>query len=519
MGHRRIRVLAVLAAVGAVALPLVGAPASGVATAAEAVPTASCYDLLAFDGLDTRYTSRHCRAAAAAAGYSAASYTNASALGQLSRQGTDAVYYFSGHALVDVDYYRRHAAVGLFHEFPKPKQDVDALMGDPSAAPYLQGPMRICDESGRDCRDVVLTSYPWATELEQHNLVVLQSCNTAGSNENFLGMAETTQLGGAGTTIGFRGLVYFPVNCPNCDSTGIRWSRVFWDNLRAGYTYTTATIRAANSLSGGYGYGTYKIVANPDSPQRLRPAQYYVWPGGGVDPTPQGTSGSADDVAERALERWLGTATNGQWQPVSDSDGARVESYRPGSGLFEVDKASGRITEAIFENEITDGTATLTEELAVRNAREFADRRGENLADLEFRNAEFVDHGTFSEYRVTWQARQGGAWLPSRVTVGVNAASGRVIYYSSDPTQAEAGSEPSITAQEADRSAMRLLDGAGWRQQAEPSLEVVIDETGSDRLVWIHELAREQSGGVHVPEAVVIWTDARTGQAAIQAQT
>lgn len=152
-----------------------------------------------------------------------------------------------------------------------------------------------------------------------------------------------------------------------------------------------------------------------------------------VFPTPQGTSGSADDVAERALERWLGTATNGQWQSVSDSDGARVESYRPGSGLFEVDKASGRIAEAIFENEITDGTATLTEELAVRNAREFADRRGENLADLEFRNAEFVDHGTFSEYRVTWQARQGGAWLPSRVTVGVNAASGRVIYYSSDP--------------------------------------------------------------------------------------
>lgn len=218
MKPRHVRARAALAALAV--LPLaISAPASGVAIA-EAVPTASCYDLLSFDGLDSRYTSRHCKSATGYAGYSAQAYTNTSAQGQLTRQPTDAVYFFAGHALVDVDDFLKHAAVGLAHEYPAPKRNMDALVGDPSATPYLQGPVRVCDETGRNCRDILLTSYPWASQLEQHNLVVLQSCNTAGNNGNFLGMAETAQLGGAGTAIGFRGLVYFPVNCPNCDSTG-----------------------------------------------------------------------------------------------------------------------------------------------------------------------------------------------------------------------------------------------------------------------------------------------------------
>lgn len=206
----------------------------------------------------------------------------------------------------------------------------------------------------------------------------------------------------------------------------------------------------------------------------------------------------------------------GLWQSVSAS--GRVESYRPGSGVFEVDKTTGRVTETVFEQAITDGAVTVQRDAAVGTAQRFATEHGDDLAGLDLRSAEFVDHGAFSEYRVAWQARQNGAWLPERVTVGVNAASGEVIYYASDSTGATVDLAQPISADQASEAAMGLLHGDGWQQRSRPTLEVVVDHDGAQRLVWIHEVVREQSG-VHIPEGVVIYTDAQTGQAQIHAQT
>src|SRR5439155_9265687 len=64
------------------------------------LPTASCFDLKSFNGLETRPTASYCRNAAAAAGYNAAAHSNASAKVALERLGVDGVFFFSGHAIV-----------------------------------------------------------------------------------------------------------------------------------------------------------------------------------------------------------------------------------------------------------------------------------------------------------------------------------------------------------------------------------------------------------------------------------
>lgn len=503
-------------------VPLVAATAPH--ATADVLPTASCYDGRSFDGLESRYTASYCRNAVNAAGYAGAAYHNASAQSQMARQPTDGVYFFAGHSIVAADPSTRrepYAAIGLLHESPGPNKNFDALVGDPSAAPFLQGPMGICDETGSNCRSATMTSYPWASQLTKHNLVVLQSCNTAGSNGSFLGMAETAQLSGAGTTIGFKDLVYFPVNCPNCDSTGIRWARVFWDNLGAGYTYTTATIRATNSLSGGYGYGSYRILTNPGAPQRLRPSQYYVWPAGGIGAA-QVTGGTYAETGtgnenaawESHLIDWLGTepSLDGIWERTAD--GTRIETYRPGLGLFEIEPESGQITEAIFESDTTDGPTLVDADKAVDIASDFAIDHRHDIGRLDLRSVDFADHGSFSEYRVTWQERSGPAWLPTRTTIGINATTGRVLYFAHDPTQAAIDTRSAVTEGAAAESALNLLDGPNWRPRSRPSLEVVVEHDGTQRLAWIHEVSRERIG-VGSPEAVVVWTDAHTGTSMI----
>lgn len=519
----RARRLAAIALLALVPLVMAASPQA----VGDVLPTASCYDGRSFDGLETRYTADYCRDAVNAAGYAGTAFHNASAQSQLTREPTDAVYFFAGHSLVAADPYTGvpFAAVGLLHESPGPNQNFDALVGDPSAAPLLQGPIGICNETGSDCRSVMMTAYPWASQLTQHNLVVLESCNTAGSNSSYLGMAETAQLAGAGTVIGFKDVVYFPVNCPNCDSTGIRWARVFWDNLRAGYTYTTATINATNSLAGGYGYGSYRILTNPGAPQTLRPAQYYVWPAGGIGAaqTAEGTSSenlSTSNTAtwESILTNWLGTtpSTGGSW--TTSGENSTVETYRPGLGLFKIDPKTEQINEAVFEEEITSGPVQVDADKALDIAHGFAVSHHHDIGDMPLRSIDFLDHGAFSEYRVTWQARHGAAWLPTRTTVGINATTGRVVYFDHDPTRLMVNPDAGVTEDQAVRSASALLEGPNWTARTRPSLEVVTDSDGTQHLAWVHEIARKYTGTA-VPDAVVIWTDAHTGQSRIQART
>lgn len=399
-------------------------------------------------------TASRCRDAAAAKGYDAAAFHNGSAQSQMTRLPTDAVYYFSGHSIVvgDLETGRApYAAVGLMHESPKAGGNVDALVGDPAATPLLQGPQRLCDETGRSCRDVVLTSYPWATELTKHNLVVLQSCNTAGGNSLFTGLAETAQQAGAGTVIGFRDLVAFPARCRDCDVYGIKWARVFWQSLRSGATYKSATISATNAVGGGYGYSSYRILTNPDAPTRLGPAQYYVWPAG---PVPVQAATSNDPALDTTLTQWLGsTPPAGAWHPDSD-DAHRARSYRPGLGLFEIDTSTGMVTEAVFETAASGGPNRIDADAAELAARQFAAGH-DDLGGLTLRGVELIEHGDFTEYRVNWQERRGAAWLPARITLGVNAATGRVHSFSKNPTVTTIDTTPTITQEQAVRSGRR----------------------------------------------------------------
>lgn len=519
MRRKWTRVAVVLGVAATIASSTI-APSTGPHAVAAALPTASCYDGLYYDGLESRNTASRCATAAAAKKYDAAAYHNASAQSQMARMPSDAVYYFSGHAIVVSDLNTGgapYAAVGLMHESPRAGGNVDALVGDPVAAPLLQGPQELCDESGRDCRDVTLASYPWASELTKHNLVVLQSCNTAGSNSLFAGMAETAQQAGAGTVIGFRNLVGFPAGCRDCDLYGIKWARVFWQSLQAGATYTSATISATNAVGGAYGYSSYRILRNPDSPQRLGPAQYYVWPAGPVAVPAAGTSN--DPALDAALMKWLGsTPVAGAWQSDSAATAETARTYRPGLGLFQIDKTSGEVTEAVFESEADGGTQRIPSRTAVDVAQQFVHDHEGMAPEMALRDVELNDHGAFTEYTVTWQERRDNAWLPARITVGVNANTGRVHTFSKDTTWVEVDTDASVTEEQAERSAKALLAGDGWTEHAEPRLEVTVDHQGAQRLVWVHEFARAVEG-TGVPQGVGIWTDARSGKSFIQVRS
>lgn len=522
MRHKWTRVAVVLGAAATLGFSIT-APSAGPQAVAAALPTASCYDGLYYDGLESRNTASRCATAASAKNYDAAAYHNASAQSQMARMPSDAVYYFSGHAIVVGDLNTGgapYAAVGLMHESPRAGGNVDALVGDPVATPLLQGPQQLCDESGRDCRNVTLTSYPWASELAQHNLVVLQSCNTAGSNSLFLGMAETVQQAGAGTVIGFKNLVGFPVGCRDCDLYGIKWARVFWQSLQAGATYTSATISATNAVGGAYGYNSYRILRNPDSPQRLGPAQYYVWPAGPVRVPAAGTSNDA--ALDATLTKWLGSApVAGAWRSETTAGMETARTYRPGLGLFQIDKTSGEVTEAVFEAE-TDAQRVDAQRIDAATAkdvaRQFVRDHSGMAPGLPLRDVEMTDHGAFTEYTVTWQERRGSAWLPARITVGVNADTGRVHSFSKDPTSTEVGTDSSVTEEQAGHSARALLAGGGWTEHSAPRLEVAVDHRGTQRLVWVHEFARAVEGP-GVPQGVLIWTDATSGKSSIQARS
>jgi hypothetical protein len=141
------------------------------------------------------------------------------------------------------------------------------------------------------------------------------------------------------------------------------------------------------------------------------------------------------DARTLAVASWLGMGTlhDQGWRLISDQAGNRYQTHISGVGLVEVDAATNEVDEVIFDGRLQSAGRTAIASAEARNTAEgFARQHFRGFDGLTLRGSSSVNHGTFREVRIDWQAGRGAAWLPTRVTVGVNAATGEVAYYWSE---------------------------------------------------------------------------------------
>lgn len=493
-----------------VPLVLAGVPWN---SSAALVPTGSCYDFKYFDGLESRPSAYYCANGLDATGYNGQSYSNVSAKQALARLPLDGVFHFAGHAIVAGS---PGAAISLLFQFPN-IGGMDALAGAPMGL-SVQGPVTLCNESGSSCKSATVVTYPWANLLAKHNLVVLESCNTGGSNLlwSTVSMGNIARYSGAGTVIAFKDLIAFPLS--QADAYGIRWSRVFWQNLQNGATYAAASASAASAV-GGNGYFSYQVLTNVLAPTTLRPASYYPRVGNG----PAAASLATSDARWRHVEQWLGAPVRQatRWVTVERLGGPRWQAQAKGVGLVEIDARTNEVEDAVFDSELSSSQSTLTVSRtgALGNAARFAREHYAGFTGLALREARYLDHDFYREYRFVWQARAGKAWLPSKVAVGVNAATGRVATYSAEHAAPRIATTPEVSRSQPRASALKVTGLAGRARTSEPVLEVVSNTRGGQRLVWITEVTEVPTQPTYVPRYLVVWTDARTGLSEVMARS
>jgi hypothetical protein len=227
------------------------------------------------------------------------------------------------------------------------------------------------------------------------------------------------------------------------------------------------------------------------------------------------------DARTLAVESWLGTGAtlhDQGWRTVSDATGNRYQTHIAGVGLVEVDAVTNEVNEAIFDGRLqsapgrTDVPATQAEAAA----SDFARQHFRGFDGLTLRNSSAVDHGTLRELRITWQEQHGAAWLPTEVTVGVNAATGQVAYYWSERVPLRISAVSAVSSGTALQHAQAAAPGL--TVTSGPRLEVVL-QSGQQHLVWVTELTHAYASGAHVPDYRVVWTDAQTGSTQIVARS
>lgn len=228
---------------------------------------------------------------------------------------------------------------------------------------------------------------------------------------------------------------------------------------------------------------------------------------------------AAPDARTLAVANWLGSGTlhDQGWRLVSDQAGNRYQTHISGVGMVEVDAATTEVDEVIFDGRLQSASrAAIATAQAQSTAEGFARQHFRGFDGLTLRGASTEDHGTLREVRVDWQARHGAAWLPTKVAVGINAATGQVAYYWSERVPLRVSAVPAVSAASALQRAQAVA--AGLTVTSQPSLEVVV-QSGQQQLVWMTELTRTYSSGVHVADYRVVWTDAQTGSTRVVARS
>ena len=226
------------------------------------------------------------------------------------------------------------------------------------------------------------------------------------------------------------------------------------------------------------------------------------------------------ETAQLALETFLGPSS-----PISSlawhtptGDNTVLQAYAPGVLLAEVDRASGEVRQVVFEGALTSAVDRLSQDEASHVASQFAANHFVGFSSLTPETSGLIDHGVFKEFRFTWTMKDGNAWLPTSVTVGVNIDSGTVTSFVGRHRSVSVGSTPSVAADTAVASAKALIDGES--SVTPPTLKIVIDDAGQDLLVWELSVTKVFPPNVaYVPLQKLVWVDAISGTARTVAST
>ncbi|HEX5527079.1 MAG TPA: hypothetical protein VFX44_07765 [Solirubrobacterales bacterium] len=204
------------------------------------------------------------------------------------------------------------------------------------------------------------------------------------------------------------------------------------------------------------------------------------------------------------------------WRSVSSPDGKRLQAVVHG-GLFQFSAGTHELREAIFPQRLwKKGRGNqIPWRVAIEKGESFAVRHYRGLSRLTLRSKSLVNHGSFLEYRMVWQARRGRAWLPREVKVGLNAASGEVAYYWSQRSAAVGPVTPRIDALQARQAAIRAIEGTSRSPDvSRPVLNLLPDQ----RLVWEVRVSTAPQQGLSIPVITLVQVDAITGKSSIDAR-
>jgi hypothetical protein len=162
-----------------------------------------------------------------------------------------------------------------------------------------------------------------------------------------------------------------------------------------------------------------------------------------------------------------------------------------------VDAFTGAIrTLALLANAPTGTDVAVAKADAAASAAAFLDAYGISTAGLSA-TVKFVDHGSMTEFVVTYERRVNGALVPDTRSVSINPATGAVFGLTTfsrvyvDPPKA------TITLDEATKAG---LDVAGMTdgQLVHSDLVVTFDAAGAQLLVWRLELVGSDGGAAAV---------------------
>ena len=225
------------------------------------------------------------------------------------------------------------------------------------------------------------------------------------------------------------------------------------------------------------------------------------------------------EAVAAALDLRPGEVHATAWRFRPGLSGTRIAADVSGVGLVELNATSNELDQVIYDHRLGTPAGTLVgESAALATGTRFAARHFNGFGGLAHRSTEFIDHGSFAEYRITWQARQGQAWLPTQNVAGVNARTGEIAYFWSDRVAATAGTVPRVTAAAARDTAVRVARLGSKAQASLPVLEVTLTPSGQ-RLVWAVSVHPRASSQPHIARAAIAWIDAQTGEAVLQATT
>jgi hypothetical protein len=230
----------------------------------------------------------------------------------------------------------------------------------------------------------------------------------------------------------------------------------------------------------------------------------------------------ATDERTDAAVHWLGrpVSFSSPWRAVAGPDGARFQATMGDGGLMEVSAASLRVDEFVDGREVKARSGPgVTQAVAEAVARQFASAHFGWLDRLTERSVTSQDHGAFRDYRIVWQLRQNSVWLPTKVTVGINASDGNVAYYWSQEHSTALSTSWSVSAQSAEQAALGAVTLPVAPAVTAQDLEVVLDSHNAEHLVWVVTLEAQFGPGLHMPSGATVWVDATTGVAQVVART